>query len=432
LAHLGTGHGEYSRSSEDSEAAKTAILAAINSDLGTLGAAYAANAAQLENCALRINQPRPGSYIRIKTAPKHVEATSAFTAAPYLTCYNNGDTNIENAKFATDLSSDESKLNTILYYTGENLLGYANGRYARGAKMLYFNNDTEGIESNTGANVTFIEGYDEPGTYSVNYSTNRYLYTDPSFYTNGGTANTAAGYNFELEYVDELPVTIGSNGNGTATFQVPVAVTIPNAEGVEFYVSKLIDDVLIIHQAKAGDTFAANTGIMLKGTADAIVNFTIAATDAQDIDKEYAGTFAAQHAAGALANAAGKKIYASVATSATSAAHQRIAAKISEYPTISFSEQAEGTVLPVNTALLQLSESDSRGTALQIPLVFDSQNDYQFDTETGETSIPEYTGITTVVVEKADGRDEIFDLQGRRVNTLRHGIYIVNGAKIRM
>jgi hypothetical protein len=392
-----------------------------------------------------INLPANGRYIRIKTAPMwSAKYASAFSnSQPYLTCVNNSANS--SASFVTNLDSPENLANSIFLFTDDSkLLAYASGRYGI-ESHLHFDSSADGSTNTTTQAATFVfaAASAETGAYTMKYGS-RYAYTGagtssslPALYTNSGTGtDTNGGYYFQLEYVSELPVT--TNADGFATLKVPVAVTIPAVDGAEFYVGKIDDTTLTLHQAQAGETYAANTGIIVNAEASTTINFAIAA-EGIDATDGYTTAFQGSNVAQQVSNLAtdGKTVYANTesasaddsATAEVTAVRRR-AANADSTTSITFTKLADSDVIGANAAMLALASDNTwaENDVVTMPLSATETEDATFNVVNGET-----VGITTVVVEHADGTSEVYDLQGRRVNpaNLRRGIYIVNGQKVR-
>jgi hypothetical protein len=396
--------------------------------------AYNDNYSTIYSSETTLNMPQSGRYLRIYTAPAWC-AANAWTTAPYLTCTN---TVVDSNPYATFATAKDAT--SIMYFTGEGLIAYTNGRYAKsssGKSMIYFTSDDEDASANTGATLSFIEGDGEAGTYSVKYSGTRYMYTGTGLYTNGGSSNSGGGYNFQLEYVDELPLTIGSDG--AATFCAPVAVTIPSGTDCKFFTATLSGTDLTITPVNAGTECAAHTPIFVQGAADTTVNFAInydatEASAASD-DDESTPTFYANTAWSSFSEQEGYLTYMPTTATATetetdssasAAPAIRRAASETTDATVAFAKLAAGGDITANVPILNVPTS-SIGNS-------EAVETFTIDLSVTEPDTFSLVSVVTSINEvnaDAAAAQPIYDLQGRRVtSTPTHGIFIF-GNKIR-
>ncbi len=338
-----------------------------------------------------LNMPQAGSFLRIKTAPAHAatNATAFNNTQPYLIGTNH-TTEITRAAFSTDASAS-SAANSIWYLAEisgtKYLVAYSNGY------PTVNNNDFLGVGTGTqylstnGTSIVFEEAANkEIGTYNVKFGTNRYLFTNSGLYTDGGSGangSNANGYNFELEAVTSLPVTV--TAAGYSSLYLPVSVEIP--EGVIAYIATVDQDVLRF--TKVIDIIPAATPVVIEAEAGTY-NFVVSAEDGS-----ISGTNALQ---GSVANEA-----------CDAGVHYTL-----QKPTnmgIGFYRYS-GTKLTGFKAYLPgsaVSGSGIRGFAFE---------DAFIDITTG---IERFDNIQS---------DEIYDLQGRRVTTPAKGLYIIGGKKV--
>jgi hypothetical protein len=426
---VGTGLNEYTDQSPDARAAFNEVYNDSESTFSDILTAYQTAKPLITSDALVINQPLSGRYIRIHTAPTWCTSNSSWAGTPYLSSTNYNDTH---TSFVT--TKDAS---TIMYYTGERLIAYATGRYATGSgtySMIYFTTDAEGAAANTGVSIEFSEGYNESGTYHMKYNNIRYMYTNASLYTDGGTGNTASGYNFQLEYVDELPLTIGSDG--AATFCAPVAVTIPSGTDCKFFTATLSGTDLTITPVNAGTECAAHTPIFVQGAADTTVNFPINydAPEAES-DENTVATFYANTAWSSFSEQEGYLTYMPTTATATetetdssasAAPAIRRAASETTDATVAFAKLAAGGDITANVPILNVPTSS----------IGNSEPVETFTIDLSVT-VPDTFSLVSVVTSinevnaDAAAQQPIYDLQGRRVtSTPTHGIFIF-GNKIR-
>ncbi len=378
-----------------------------------------------------LTMPEAGRYLRIHSGPTWC-TTNSWEAAPYLSSKNYDDTH---ASFVT-----EKDASTILYYTGENLISFQGGRYAKGSSMLYFTTDTEGASGNTGATVAFEEGTNEAGTYFVHYyNKGRYMYTGTSLYTNGGSGTDASGgYNFQLEYVDALPLTIGTVGY--ATLCVPAAVTIPtDATGCEFYTASLSDVNMVITPAAAGTAVAASTPIFVTGAEGTTINFPITteAVDSVANTSTISATFVGNNAWQTYTPQEGFVAYIPQITAATETetetegnetdtpASAPAISRAAEAATgVTFVELAEGDELPANVPVLSLATNAIGSEAVATFTANIAPNQSTTISLTSATS-----SISELNAEVAPAA-AAYDLMGRRILSPRPGLLRIQGGKL--
>lgn len=206
------------------------------------------------DAVISINVPAAGSFVRVKASPTYISTQT------YLTSQNVFVGNYNNCAF-TQESSKISGKETILYYDGTSLLGYSTGLWLKnnGGYAEWYT-----VPAATGTSVAFTEASNGAiGKYNVKFNNARYLYThsdDNGIYSDAGGSASSEGYNFVLEPVTSLPVTISSVGY--ATFYAPVALEIP-AE-ITAYVAADKGTYLSL-TAIEGGIIPANTGVILAG-----------------------------------------------------------------------------------------------------------------------------------------------------------------------
>jgi hypothetical protein len=378
-----------------------------------------------------LTMPEAGRYLRIHSGPTWC-TTNNWEAAPYLSSTNYDTTH---ASFVT-----EKDASTILYYTGENLISFQGGRYAKGSSMLYFTTDAEGATGNTGATVAFEEGTNEAGTYFVHYYNNgRYMYTGTTLSTNGGSSTDASGgYNFQLEYVDALPLTIGTVGY--ATLCVPAAVTIPaDATGCEFYTASLSDVNMVITPAAAGTAVAASTPIFVTGEEGTTINFPITteAVDSVANTSTISATFVGNNAWQTYTPQEGFVAYIPQITAAaetetetegnetdTPASAPAISRAAEAATGVTFVELAEGDELPANVPVLSLATNAIGSEAVATFTANIAPNQSTTISLTSATSsISELNAEVTPAAAA-------YDLMGRRILSPRPGQLRIQGGKL--
>ena len=323
-----------------------------------------------------LNMPKAGDYFRIKA----IEGWN--DDARYLGAKNSTE-NTSRAEFVAEADN-----NTIFYFDGENLVSYASGHYlVNNSSFLGYN----GVQTN-GTKVEFRTSNNTSNRHAYNISfkgndnATRWLYTDTGNFTDAGSScGTEGGYNFNLEPVTELPVTITSAGY--ASFYAPVQVTLP--EGVTAHTvtengewAKLSDAITIV---------PAKNGVILAG-GEGTYNLEISNEDVEN-----------------LANALSGTIAKTLVTKTDGDA----------YYMLGMVEGVVGLYNPVNDANATEFYNASHKAYWHIPAVSQTIG-FRFGGET--------TAIDAVEVENANA--PIYDLSGRRVlNAVKGGIYIQNGKK---
>ncbi len=282
LITTGTGLNEYTAPNEYATALADAQAVYADGDATQSELQTATSNLESAMAGLSINLPASGSFIRIKTSPAHISTPT------YLTSQNKLVEQYYNCGF-TQESSKISGSETILYYDGTSLLGYSTGLWLKnngGFAEWYTDPAT------SGTSVVFMQaGNGAFGRYNIKFNGARYLYTrSEGLYSDAaGNVGTDEGYNFILEEVTSLPITISSIGFNS--FYCPVDVIVP--EGVTAYAGKISGDVLNLTPISAGGKIPANTGVILEGSAGANVDFTIT-SDASSIVSDLTGTVAAK------------------------------------------------------------------------------------------------------------------------------------------
>lgn len=215
------------------------------------------------NAAVVLNKPANGTFIRI-----HSSAASQ-AAMPYLS----SETSTAKPNRAAYLvgKDGENEAKTIFFYNGNKLLAYETGYYLENISNLA---GYKGITA--GTNIEFSEAKNgAAGCYNVKFNGNRFLYTQVSgsnYFTDAGGSAPNDGYNFQMEYVESLPLSVGAAGY--ATLIAPVALEIP--AGVEVYTVAFEDGKAKL--TSISDVIPANVGVVVKA-AQGTYNFNITTTE---------------------------------------------------------------------------------------------------------------------------------------------------------
>lgn len=246
----------YAKANEINTKGETATSAEITS----------ARLALLNACntfAFTLNKPTNGTFIRI-----HSSAASQ-AAMPYLS----SETSTVNANRAAYLvgKDGENEAKTIFFYNGNKLLAYETGYYLENISNFA---GYKGITN--GTSIQFSEAANSAaGCYNVKFNGNRFLYTQVSgsnYYTDAGGSAPNDGFNFQMEYVESLPLSVGAAGY--ATLIAPVALEIP--ADVEVYTAAFEDGKAKL--TSISDVIPANVGVVVKA-AKGTYNFNITTTE---------------------------------------------------------------------------------------------------------------------------------------------------------
>lgn len=287
----------------------------------------------------------------------------------YITCNTTQD-----GKIAL---STENGGEVIYYFDGTYLLAYKTGLYiGLNANDWGFeavgSNDISTIEFVAAANGTVAK-------YNIK-SGGRWLHRTNA-YVNRCSSNTCGDpHNWTIEEVETLPVAIGTVGY--ATLHAPVALTIP--AGVKAYTGALNGEWLTLNEVST--TIPANTPVILTGEANTY-NFVVTTELVEAIEgNALSGTIA--------------KVAATTATNPYTLQSHDGGVAFKKFTGANLTGFRAYLDLPTVTTAIGIRFED--GT----------------------------TGIENAEV-KAQESAIIFDLMGRRVETMTEGnIYIVNGKKI--
>lgn len=322
------------------------------------------------NAAVVLNKPANGTFIRI-----HSSAASQ-AAMPYLS----SETSTVNANRAAYLvgKDGENEAKTIFFYNGNKLLAYETGYYLENISNFAGYKDIT-----TGTSIQFSEAANSAaGCYNVKFNGKRFLYTKvfgSNYYTDAGDSAPNDGYNFQMEYVESLPLSVGAAGY--ATLIAPVALEIP--AGVEVYTATFEGGKAKL--TSISDVIPANVGVVVKA-AQGTYNFNITTTE-------------------------------NVATSALNGV-PNTANVASESAAFILANGKHG----VGFYKLSSANRTIHGFRAYYTAPAEAQAVSAFLLENNVTGIEE--------IETSADKAPIYDLSGRRVAKAEKGVYIQNGRKI--
>lgn len=353
----------YAKANEINTKGETATSAEITS----------ARLALLNACntfAFTLNKPTNGTFIRIYSS------AASQAAMPYLS----SETSTVNANRAAYLvgKDGENEAKTIFFYNGNKLLAYETGYYLENISNFA---GYKGITN--GTSIQFSEAANSAaGCYNVKFNGNRFLYTQVSgsnYYTDAGDSAPNDGFNFQMEYVESLPLSVGAAGY--ATLIAPVALEIP--ADVEVYTAAFEDGKAKL--TSISDVIPANVGVVVKA-AKGTYNFNITTTE-------------------------------NVATSALSGV-PNTANVASESAAFILANGKHG----VGFYKLSSANRTIHGFRAFYTAPAEAQAVSAFLLEDNVTGIEE--------IETSADKAPIYDLSGRRVAKAEKGVYIQNGRKI--
>ena len=343
---------------------------------------------------LTINQPEDGKYYRIRCTD---DTRNDGKKMLYLSSNTNDAGRLQMIQ--------EKNGSNIFYYKDGGLVSYAKGVHIHAASE---NNHIKLRDVEQTSIATFIDGKDngKSGSYLINIKNSddngngRYIHGKNDTSDSGSTkpSNNQDGYNWWLEEVTSLPVTI--TGAGYATFYAPVAVTIPS--GIEaYYLANIIGEFASMTKIE-GDVIPANNGVILTGengeaAAQETYNFEITTTETEIEGNMFDGSVAARYVKGdayVLANGKnGVGLYL---------------ATLNQQDNTAWKNNSHKAYLPMNAVAPTMQNSVG----------------FRFSFNAGATTDVEK-------VEMRNEKEEIYDLTGRKLEGISGtGIYIINGKKV--
>lgn len=367
---IGTELNQYNQSQVEKVNSAESML---KSQAGTLTTETIANyLAGATFTTLEMNQPARNGFYRFRNVRSN----------KYLT------TTLTNSKMTMAAAATSA---AIFYLTSDNkLVGYDNGYYTQNFDGNYGFQDASG----TGYVVTFPNGntYAEAtACYHINRG-NRSIYGNGATLDAGrdvATNHTDTGYDWTIEAVAALPLTIGEVG--WSTFYAPVPVTIP--DGVTAYIAGIDGNICTLNEVTG--TVPANTGLILYKQNGGNVEMAIAESGTTDVTGNalVGGTNTVNRENGYIYYALQK--------------NSSDASKVGLYPYTT----TNGTLKGFRAFYRAASASPEANAA-----------GFSFDTI--------ITGIDGILGTDGTNDGKIYDLSGRRLNKPVKGLNIIGGKKV--
>ncbi|MBO5706009.1 MAG: hypothetical protein J6S05_03280 [Bacteroidaceae bacterium] len=351
---------------------------------------YAAELTVLNAIAFpSINVPQVGSFYRLKNGASGWYATSDLRT---------GEAQHNDKLYMLE---DGTQANTIWYVGANNaLLSYTKGQYLADMSSDW---SFEAVGSN-GNTTTFVQGA-TIGKIQIKPSSGRSLYGDKVRVDAAPEGNNSGNYEWTIEEVTTLPVTI--TAAKYATFYCPVAVTL--SDGLTaYYVSKAGNGYATLTDIK-GNVVPANTGVLLYADVEepTTYNLTIGGNDTE-VTSLLTGTVASTYVE--------EESYVLSAPDGVESVGLYKAKK-------NFTVAANGTGTKVAEGATG-THFLNNGFKAYLPKpegTPDAARFFVFDFGGNET------GIEGVEGENGNVKTEIYDLAGRRVQNAQKGVFIVNG-----
>ena len=374
LGMFGTGLGKYAVT-DAVAAAKEAMKNSGTVKLNVLNS-YKALA---QNATL--NLPQTGQYFRIKgISGNYIDASSI---------YNNA--NATAGQMSMKSAAACNYKGTIFYLDEENhLVNYATGTYVTqtseiGAVDVAHKGVWTFAESPRKGNAKYAL------TCTTTNNNGRNLHDNSGNRADRCSSNCGNRHDFTLEEVTELPVTIGSTGFGT--LYAPVALTLP--EGMKAYTGTLSveegENVLTLYEVK--EAIPAGTGVILQSeTKNKDYEFAITTSTASSVKNDLKGSVISFECSNS-----GNLIY-----------------------TLQTSTQSSSGV-----AFKRYNGASVTGGKVYIELP-STQNAAAVRVRFAGEDVTEIENSEFIIQDSGF----IYDLTGRRVETMDKGVYIVNGKKV--
>ena len=331
---------------------------------------------------LELILPEKGKFYRFK----HPTADAYMLSDVY-----SGD-----AKYLAMGALESNKVSSIFYY-GEDgtLLSYANGRYLSNAEST--STDWTCLAVGTKGNAATFGKGSAVGTVGFYLTSGRAYWSDHETYVDaGGSFGSNSGYDWVVEEVTYLPVAMNTT-YGYATLCSPVALSTyqwnsTSAYRVKAYTGTLSDNVLTLDRIDEADgVIPANTPVVLEYVADienGYVYLAVSNSDKEAIASDLIGT------AAAVVNPNAGTEYTLQGHNGGVAFKQYIGDNLTGFKAY--------LVVESKTNAIRIRKGSEEGT----------------------------TSIDNAQLTMDNENVVIYDLQGRRVEKMEKGIYIVNGKKV--
>ena len=373
LKLFGTGLSQYATTS-----AATAAQAAMKSSSNVKLNALNTYKDLTKNATL--NMPKAGQYFRIKgISGNYIDATSI---------YNNA--NAKTGQMSMKSASECNYKGTIFYLDENNyLVNYATGTCIKETREI-------GAAGDAAGKWTFAESPRKgAGKYALSCTTTNNnganLHDSDGNRADRCSNNCGTRHDFTLEEVTALPVSIGSTGFGT--LYAPVALTLP--EGMKAYTGTVSQEkgeyVLTLYEVK--EAIPARTGVILQSeTKNKDYEFAITTLTASSVENDLMGSVISF-----VYSKSGYQPY-----------------------TLQTSTQSSSGV-----AFKRYNGASVTGGKVYIELP-STQNAAAVRVRFAGEDVTEIENSEFIIQDS----EFIYDLTGRRVETMDKGVYIVNGKKV--
>ena len=285
----------------------------------------------------------------------------------------------QNTQMNTILSADQAATYTIGYVLGDwAATAQQEAKQLDAPAVTYADGQVTWTPANDGAIAYLIE---KNGEFVG-------ITTESSFEIEAGAtdvltiraANSRGGFGEPAIVQQEGFVTVKLNGSGLATLASDKALDFANVDGLTAYIVKSKNETEAY--LTSVDAAPAATGLVLKGTADAVYSIPVATTAPAAIE--------------------GNLLVAAV-TAATVDANAVYVLSGDKFMVF------EGTEIPAGKAYLPKNSS-----ARSLQLVFD-----------------EATGISSTQINHAQMTNEVYNLAGQKLSVpTKKGVYVINGKKV--
>ena len=347
-----------------------------------------------------LNVPQPGKYYRMRVASQSNSGDN------YVSAYGNSANSINYLNTKSD-ASIQAVVPTTFFLTPDNKLQVVyNGEFISKNKAdgnLAGNYDAL-VTTSTGTDaITWsIEAGVNAGTLRLKSNENNLYLYDWTTYNRSNVllANEPKGTRCQwtIEEVKDYEISIGATGY--ATTYLPFDVTLPDGL-IAYAVTGTSGNVATL---VSKNSIPAGQGALLKGTAGQNYLLTISTTPVDIWSGNLLnGTYTTQN----IEPETGKTCYVLAANASNEAGFYK--AELNQEGGNAFQNNATKAYLPLNTV-------SNPNPARVLTFNFDDNAE---------------TGISAVEIEEAaPANAAIYDLSGRRVQSAKSGLYIINGKKV--